>query len=142
MIGGCGHLIILANQRWSPWNPLLLTLSENMGSSPVFTGVSVVVLSIFWGFCRSLFIFMGFFFHFTIVLYVLRFITSLYLYGIFKLFFLCTFPENNESFPAYWTNLEYNHLEIMSLLKFVMNPWKSDIDKTSSHRSSPAYLEC
>jgi hypothetical protein len=74
-----------------------------MGSTPIFAGVSVVVLPIFWGGGEVVDHYLSFcsFFHFTIVLDVLPFITSLYPYGIFKLFSLCSFPETNESFPAY-----------------------------------------
>ena len=63
----------------------LPTLPEHMSSHPVLCGVLVAQSLVFCVvFCGSLFVLVAL----VIVLYVLRFVTSEYLFGIFKLFFL------------------------------------------------------
>jgi hypothetical protein len=103
VIGGCCHVILLANQRWSPRSPILPTLSENMGSTPIFAGVSVVVHPIFWGFfCRSLFIFLFFFpFHHCVGC------PSIYHFFI-PLWYLQTF------FPMYFSINEWEFSSILN----------------------------
>ena len=86
------------------------TFVEHMGSTPIFTGVRIIVLLMpcCWFFCRSLFIFLPFF-HFAIVLHVLRFTTSLNTTLVPSNFFPMYFCQkliDMISFPAYLTKLE------------------------------------
>ena len=68
----------------------LLTLSEHISSSPVFSGVCVDRSLVFCVvFCRSLFVFLSFFL-LVIGLSVLRFTAFDYSFGNFKLF-ICKF---------------------------------------------------
>jgi hypothetical protein len=87
------------------------TFLEHMGSTPIFTGVRIVVLLMpsCWFFfvdhCLSFCPFL----HFAIVLYVLRFTTSLNTplvpSNLFPMYFLYKLIDMI-SFPAYLTKLE------------------------------------